>query len=255
MKRIFLAIILACSLSVFAQHTQTLRLMTYNLRFGELASLEELAAYIKQYNPDVVAVQELDSKTTRIRAPKQNGKDFIGELAYHTGLFGIYGKAIDYSDGYYGIGILSKYPFISSERILLPNPTPLSEGRAVLISEIELAGDRKIVFACTHLDLKAEKRAVQMKAIKKQMKKYDGLKFLAGDFNTTPEEGEVVKALKNWTDLLPADLTCPTNNPKVKIDYILYENSPKIKLINSFVDHSAKLSDHLPGIADIEITF
>lgn len=255
MKRIFLTLILLCSLSVFAQETQTLRLMTYNLRFGELASLEELAAYIKQYNPDVVAVQELDSKTTRTKAPKQNGKDFISELAYHTGLFGIYGKAIDYSGGYYGIGILSKYPFISSKRILLPNPAPESERRAVIISEIELPNDRKIVFACTHLDLKAGKRALQMKAIKQEMKKYDGLKFLAGDFNTNPGEGEIVKALKNWTDLLPADLTCPAINPKVKIDYILYENTPKVKVINAFVDHSAKLSDHLPGIADIEITF
>lgn len=243
------------SLALFAQQTKTLKLMTYNLRFGELASLEELAAYIKKYTPDVVALQELDSKTFRAKAPKQNGKDFISELAYNTGLFGIYGKTIDYSGGYYGIGILSKYPFISSERMLLPNPSPQSERRAVLISEIELSVDHKIVFACTHLDLESQKRIIQMKAIRQKMKKYDGLKFLAGDLNTTPQQREVQKVFKNWTDLLPEDLTSPASEPKVKIDYILYENSPKIKVINSFVDHSTRLSDHLPGIADIEITF
>lgn len=255
MKPFTIVIVFLCTLNAFAQQTQNLRLMTYNLRFGELASLEEIATYIKKLNPDIIALQELDSKTTRKLALKQNGKDFISELAYLTGLFGIYGKTIDYSNGYYGIGILSKYPFISSKRILLPNPAPLSEARAVLISEIELPSDHKIVFACTHLDLKTEKRAIQMKAIKNQLNKYNGLKFLAGDFNTNPEQGEVVKALKNWTDLLPVDLTSPTSNPKVKIDYLLYENTSKIKLVNSFVDHSVIFSDHLPCIADIKISF
>ena len=56
----------------FAQKQDTLRIrvMTYNLRFGELASLEQIAEHIKAFQPDFVALQEVDSKTYRERAPR-----------------------------------------------------------------------------------------------------------------------------------------------------------------------------------------
>ena len=43
--------------------------MTYNLRFGEKASLEELAEAIRaQRHADLVALQEIDCRTRRPRA-------------------------------------------------------------------------------------------------------------------------------------------------------------------------------------------
>ena len=96
----YLLLFLCLTLGVaYAQDTLRVRVMTYNLRFGELASLEELAHHIKCFKPDFVALQEVDSKTDRKRTPHQKGKDFISELAYHTGMFGLYGKTIDYSTG------------------------------------------------------------------------------------------------------------------------------------------------------------
>ena len=96
----YLLLFLCLTLGVAsAQDTLRVRVMTYNLRFGELASLEELAHHIKSFKPDFVALQEVDSKTDRKRTPHQKGKDFISELAYHTGMFGLYGKTIDYSTG------------------------------------------------------------------------------------------------------------------------------------------------------------
>ena len=68
--------------------SDTLKVMTYNLRFGELASMEEIAEFISSENPDLVALQECDWDTARERAPKQNGVKFINELAYRTGMFG-----------------------------------------------------------------------------------------------------------------------------------------------------------------------
>ena len=80
-----------------AQDTLRVKVMTYNLRFGELAELKDLAAHIKSFNPDFVALQEVDFKTNRDRTPHQRGKDFISELAYYTGMFGLYGKTIEFS--------------------------------------------------------------------------------------------------------------------------------------------------------------
>jgi len=255
MKKFIFLFIFAVSLSVTAQTALPFRVMTYNLRFGELASLESLAAYIRKINPDIVALQEVDSKTNRELAPLQNGKDFISTLAFYTGLFGIYGKTIEFSNGYYGIGILSKYPIIASERVMLPNPDPRGEDRALLISTIDLPDNRQLIFACTHLDLTADKRKVEMTAIKDHFKNKKGIYILAGDFNTTPLEGEVAKYLPNWKDALPLEFTFPAKNPEEKIDYILYDNPQKVKVVDAFVDRSSKLSDHLPGIANFKITF
>ena len=45
--------------------TLQLRVMTYNLRFGELASLEDIAAHIRSFKPDFVALEEVDDYTAR----------------------------------------------------------------------------------------------------------------------------------------------------------------------------------------------
>lgn len=76
MKRYILLLLCLTIGIAYAQDTLRVRVMTYNLRFGELASLEELAAHIKAFKPDFVALQEVDSKTDRKRAPTR-GKDFI----------------------------------------------------------------------------------------------------------------------------------------------------------------------------------
>jgi endonuclease/exonuclease/phosphatase family metal-dependent hydrolase len=255
LKKIIYILSISIAIPVTAQTVFPIRVMTYNLRFGELASLESLAAYIRKINPDIVALQEVDCKTNRQLAPQQNGKDFITTLAFYTGLFGIYGKTIDFSDGYYGIGILSKYPIIAYDRVMLPNPEPRSEDRALLISTLDLPNNRKLIFACTHLDLTSDKRAVEMSTIKEYFQKNDSIHILAGDFNTSPSMGEVVKYLTNWKDALPVDFTFPTKNPQEKIDYILYDNFQKVKVVDAFVDKTSKLSDHLPGIANFEISF
>ena len=130
-KNILLCLALSLGAVLPAQDAE-LKIMTYNLRFGEMASLEEMADYIKDRQPDIVALQECDWKTNRERALHQNGKAFVNELAYHTGMFGLYGKAVDYKDGYYGLGILS-VSVVKSERVFLPNPEPKKEQRILFV--------------------------------------------------------------------------------------------------------------------------
>ena len=123
--------------SVFAAEPKDLKVMTYNLRFGEWASMEEIGRYIASEAPDIVAVQECDWNTHRENVPQQNGVHFTNVLANQTGMFGLYGKCIDYKGGYYGIGLLSRYPIVRSERVLLPNDGK-TEQRSMLIADIDL---------------------------------------------------------------------------------------------------------------------
>ena len=61
-KSFLLALAIAFSTALLAQTTE-LNIMTFNLRFGELASLEQMAEYISSQQPDIVALQECDWKT------------------------------------------------------------------------------------------------------------------------------------------------------------------------------------------------
>ena len=91
----YLLLFLCLTLGVaYAQDTLRVRVMTYNLRFGELASLEELAHHIKSFKPDFVALQEVDSKTDRKRTPHQKGKDLYPNLPIIQGCLGFTEKRL-----------------------------------------------------------------------------------------------------------------------------------------------------------------
>lgn len=247
-KLIYIFIPLLCiHFNVAASNTDTLKVMTYNLRFGELASLQEIGSYIKSQNPDIVALQECDWKTSRKLAPNQNGKAFINELAYYSQLFGLYGKSIDYAGGYYGIGLLSKYPIIKSERIFLPNPFPKQEQRVMLVAQIEMPDKSILTFISTHLDVSSEDtRKLQIDFINKKIKAIKTPVILAGDFNATPDEITVKEGFIKWMDVTDNSLTFSTRTPEKKIDYILCYPENRFQLISTKTNSDCKLSDHFP---------
>jgi endonuclease/exonuclease/phosphatase family metal-dependent hydrolase len=230
-----------------------LTVLSYNLRFGELASLEQFAEYINSENPDVVALQEVDVRTNRPAAPHQNGKDFITGLGYLTGMLTAYARTIDYSGGYYGIGILSKYPFKKTRKIMLPMPEGAKEQRAALIADVELPGGKCFTFVSTHLDHSVSGvRKAQVAAINKALKKNIYPLIIAGDFNGKPDSPEIREGMKKWEQACSPDYTIPSENPNSKIDYIFYKPSKNWKVISSSTPQ-IKLSDHLPVKAKIEL--
>ncbi len=229
--------------------------MCYNLRFGELASLEELAGFIKSQNPDMVALQEVDVKTHRPRAPHQNGKDFITELGFRTGMLTAYAKTIPHEGGYYGIGILSKFPFVETRRIMLPFPEGAKEQRAMLFSNIELPNGQLLTFVCTHLDYTISSvRQEQVKALNETLKGNPYPMIVCGDFNATPDSPEISQGMAAWKQVTNSDFTIPANNPKSKIDYIFCFPEKQWKVISTETPR-VPFSDHLPVNADLELTF
>lgn len=238
--------------SVYAQDTLKVKVMTYNLRFGELATLEEIAAHIRSFKPDFVALQEVDCKTNRKRSSHQAGKDFISELAYHTGMLGIYGKTIDYGGGYYGIGILSKHPYICTQKTLLPWPEKSHEPRALLEGLFEMNGDT-LVFASTHLDVKlAQTREMQAAFISSHFENSPYPVIVGGDFNATPSSKAIKEnMLKSWFLATDLDLTIPAWKPTAKIDYLFARPEKGWKIVRTQTVQSG-WSDHLPIITELE---
>lgn len=254
-RNILIVICLSVS-SLAAQDANILNIMTYNLRFGELASLEDMAAFINEAKPDIVALQECDWKTKRELAPKQNGKAFVNELAYFTEMFGIYGKAIDYKNGYYGIGILSQYPIVRSERIFLPNPEPKTEQRVMLVADIELPDKTILTFISTHLEVSSPKtREEQIKFINEWIKSIENPVILAGDLNAIPSDEEIVNGFSGWKNMTNTEFTFSTVDPLIKIDYIYGYPENKMEMISTKVYIESKLSDHFPVSSIISIKF
>ena len=102
LREILLCVVLTAACSVATLHggdSLSLKIMTYNLRFGEKASLEELAEAIRAQRPDLVAHQEIDCRTRRPGVERQHDKDFVTELGLRTGRFQLRGPACSRSTG------------------------------------------------------------------------------------------------------------------------------------------------------------
>jgi len=256
----FLILLLPCRYaSAFSDSTANhespvrLKVLSYNLRFGELASLEELAAFIKEQNPDIVALQEVDCRTNRDRTPQQHGKDFATELGFRTGMLTAYGKTIPYEGGYYGIAILSKYPLAKVERIYLPKTENGKEQRAVLVAEVEFQEGKYVTFASTHLDYtNTEERQVQVQKLNEVLTMQPYPVIVAGDFNARPDSREISEGMAAWKKLSDGKPTIPVKAPRNTIDYIFCYPKAKWNEVEA-TTYQVELSDHLPISAVVEL--
>ncbi len=254
MKRFKLTLLSLFIWAAAAAQQTDLKVLSYNLRFGELASMEQFGEYIAQYDADLVALQECDWATYRERAPRQNGVKFMNELASRTGMFGLYGKAMDYKQGYYGIGLLSRYPIVASERVQLPRHKS-TEQRVMLVADVELPDGTIVTFASVHLEVASSANRLEQAAfINKYFRKAAHPVFLAGDMNARPGSPEMEALLKaGWQSLTNEELTYSTSNPEMKIDYIYYLGGKKAELRSTRVCRESKLSDHFPVVSEVSV--
>jgi endonuclease/exonuclease/phosphatase family metal-dependent hydrolase len=260
----FLALVLIpvfalCFQSGAQKNKLGIRVMTYNIRHASPPSapskidLDTFVDIIKKQNPDILALQEVDVKTRRSGV----SIDEASEIGSRTGMHAFFGKAIDFDGGQYGIAILSKYPVDTVQLFRLPSIGD-AEARVVLVATIRIK-DKIIAFACTHLD--AEKgddaRLLQVKTIGEIQK---GIKYplvLAGDLNA--EAGSPVISYidnvfkRSCTGNCP--LTIPNDKPVSTIDYVVYRPSDHFKVISHKVLDESYASDHLPLVAELEITW
>ena len=235
------------------QDTLRLRIMTYNLRFGERASLEELAEVIRQENPDLVALQEMDCNTRRPQTPHQHGKNFATELGYHTGMFPLFGQTIHYAGGYYGIGILSRFPYSATRKVMLSKGEPQEEQRALLLAVIPLETGDTIIFASTHLDhRKAATRMIQTREVVSELQKAPYSALVGGDFNARPGSTEIQFLCQQAVMLGDTVPTVPADQPRNRIDYLFGFPAGHWELESTRVIASDR-SDHRPVVSVVRL--
>lgn len=251
-KYIVIVLLLVAAGSV-GRAGEPLKVMSFNLRYGELSSMEQIADSIASVSPDVVLLQECDWATYRKNAPAQNGVKFVNVLAYHTGMFGVFGKAIDFRGGYYGLGILSRHPIVRTERVLLPWDGK-TEQRCLLVADIELPSGETVTVASTHLEVRSDVlRVDQARFIDRYFRRCKHPVILCGDMNAEPGTPEIKLFQKKWKDCTDDSLTFSTYNLEVKIDYIFAKPAKKVQVLGFERLDRIVLSDHYPILATISI--
>lgn len=247
-------------LSTHGQNLQ-LRILTYNLRYGELANMETIAQVIRETNPDIVALQEVEVKVKH-RKTKASGEHFIALLSEYTGMHGIFAKAIDAHHYYIGIGkgefgnaILSRYSFDYTRKNAYQAKG--TETRVALETGITLPNGKKIKFISTHLDHNNNSvRKAQVEEIKTLFGSSNTPTILAGDFNERPKDANgCIDALCNCFVNTTNDdeLTFIAWNPYAKLDYVFCRPAGAWRVIKTEVIAERSASDHLPLLITLEL--
>lgn len=231
----------------------TLRVLAYNIKHGEgmdgAVDLERAAAVISALDPDVVALQEVDSAVERT-----NRLDQATVLAEVTGMHSAFGGFFDYQGGRYGMALLSRYPLQSVENHRLPDGAEPRTALAVRIDPEE-DGDEIIVVGI-HLYATAEERSAQADCLLEIFRDVTTPIILAGDFNSTPDS-EVMASfrLDSWfiPDKGEDHLTFPSDAPEREIDYILYRPAERFEIVRVDVIDEPLASDHRPVFMELRL--
>lgn len=229
----------------------SIRVLSYNIHHGEgmdgKVDLPRLAKVIRDADPDVVALQEVDDKTKRTQ-----GVDQTAELARLTGMHGRFGKAIDYQGGGYGQSILSRTPIGPGEIHWLPGE-PDRERRIAFAVPVTIDG-LTFTFATTHLHHANESyRLRQAKTLNQLFAKSTTPVILAGDLNAYPDSPPLAELTPNWT-ISNGDglLTFPAGKPTKQIDYVLSTPASVFTIRSTRVIDEPVASDHRPILAVLE---
>lgn len=241
--------------------TETICIVDYNTYNGtgkDGRNFVRTGKVIKSMEPDVAAVQEIDSMTSR------NPNDVLKEIAKTAQMNYYYGSTLDsYQGGKYGIGILSKKQMgkLPKQKIKLGTP---SEERALILVEFD-----NYVFCCTHLpeDIYPEEQRNALDKIEKALSAYRFKPvFICGDFNATYQSAIYNKIAESFHVLSNPEINTwpswdiPQENATQLdrcLDYILqYKNLAKKATVISTgrieSEDAAIASDHNPIYAKIK---
>lgn len=242
-------------------HAPKITVAAYNIAAARVGDLNAIATAIKSLNVDIIALSEVDKNTRR-----SGNVDQLEKLKKLTGMYGAFGKAIDFEGGEYGIAVLSRYPITRQATLLLPSPKV--EQSVILATEIHKPGfDSPVVFIANHLDWH-EDPAVRMQqmfaindfAVGNTPSSFPNIessvKILAGDFNDVPDSPVMAGFRRYWNNPMPPQRDArswPAANPAAAIDHILTFNGQRwlaesILLPASRQPHIQweEISDHLP---------
>ncbi len=240
------------------------RILTYNVRrcLGTDGRLSpgRIADVIAAYEPDVVALQELD-----VGRARTGGVDQAHMIAQALGMQMHFHASLRVLEEEYGNAILTHRPSQLIKSGPLPGPTGrfAPEPRGALWASINFGGaDVQIV--TTHLGLRQGERLSQVDCLLgPHWLGHRGCRdpvILLGDFNASPRS----RAYQRLTTLLrdaqrsaphhKVRPTFPSRLPMLRIDHIFVSRSVHVTRVESVRTPMARVaSDHLPLMVEFHV--
>jgi len=207
--------------------------------------LDRVIALIKDHDPDVIALQEIDSRRPR----KRNAIEPFQALKDALGTHGVDARAITTIDGDYGQALFSRWPIENPE--IHDITFKEREPRRVIRCDVQLPGGPLRVIA-THLGLSIRERRGQARKLLSLAGDVSHPTLVLGDFNDWFWFGSVRKVLAAALPARSRTRTFPSKLPMFRFDRIYCH--PRTALISTTTDRRASaLSDHLPVIARIRV--
>ena len=234
-----------------------IKLMSFNTQhclnyITRKIDFDAFAEEIRKHNADIIGLNEMRDQGT--------AADFQAQtkiLAEKLGYYYYFAKAIDVNGtNPYGNAILSRFPIISAEKVMIPDPVIKTgrkewyETRCLLKARIDAGSGLDV--CVTHFGLNPDEQENAMKTVMKKIS--DSNCVLMGDFNITPDNPLLVPVKEKMFDTAELFtenlLSCPSDIPTMKIDYIF--TSHDLKVLSADIPADV-VSDHRPFIAELEI--
>jgi endonuclease/exonuclease/phosphatase family metal-dependent hydrolase len=239
----------------------TYTIVSFNIRAGtdleRQPSLERVAALLDTLDADVVLLQEVDRGTRR-----SGGVDQLARLRDLTGMAGVFGRAIDFDGGEYGIGLLSRWPVLEND--VIPLTAGLVRGLVdegyeprVMLHVVLDAPRGPLHVMNTHLSHEAvgtyrRQELIGLLGAVHRRVGGTGTVVVGGDFNATPESDEVAAVtlvLRDAWDLCGTGdgRTYPADEPARRIDYLFLRDAG----CTTARVPATTISDHRPLVVEI----
>lgn len=210
-----------------------------------------MADAIIKCGADVIGLQEM-----RDESEDEEYKAQAKIIAEKLGFYYYFAEAIRF-DGKnpYGNALISRYPIISAETILIPNPVvPEYDGyyetRCLLKARIDVDDGINVLVSHFGLNPDEHRNAVQTIAANISSERC----VLMGDFNVEPDNPVLQPIMEQLYDTAEKfdspKFSFPTDIPTVKIDYIFV--SKDLSVTDADIPNIVA-SDHRPHIATVVI--
>jgi len=229
-----------------------LRVLTWNIHHGEgtdgKLDFARIGRVIRDARPDVVALQEVDHATERIK-----GRVTVRELERLTGMHGVFGASMRFQGGGYGNAVLVNGSILGS-RVFPIDASEGMEPRSILMVEMRpYRCSIDFAFLSTHFDHKSEEDRMAGAGIANLPIGLPAI--LAGDLNAPPDDLVIGTLMQQWASATkgPDYRTIPAGTPKTQIDYVLFRPAKRWKVIEAAVVNEPIASDHRPLLAVLQL--
>lgn len=235
--------------------SKTFKVMSINMRVSAATDFTTTLEAIKEYNPDLLFLRQVDSATTR--AEKVNRPQEIAD-ALAMQLF--FKKNFDYQTGGFGNAVLSKFPILEKQaQILRREEGNNAELRSMVMIKVEAAPNQPLYFAGTELEpSNINNRNLQVVDLLNATEKLVDPVILVGNFNEQEKDnGQVLSYLKGSYTFACLGAGCPLNSPKANptgvFDYITFQDKTNAISISKYETFSKSGNTFLPMTAEFKL--